>query len=675
MAAVRERRCGTVASPGTGRLRCALVTMALVAVGCTAPIGVEVQNPRTVHAQLVKSALSGDEPSSFSMAVLQRSALAAGYEEYPALTLERMRRDIFWAEASDRLFALAELSFLHAVRTDSRKHYLAAAVYAYAFMFPDDPSHIPPNLDPRLRIAADLYNRGLTRGLGDPESGSLAVQAGVHELPFGEIEIEVDEEDFRWGDYELIDFYASADLLVHGLRNRYRHPGIGAPLAARTHLAEDARTPATPIPNIVRVPVTILLRIATPRAGIVSGRLRGRVDVFGAHNDEWVDVAGRRVPLEFETTAALASTLTLSRFWESETAGFFGTLGIRPPDQFGKGLFMLHPYTPGRIPLVLVHGTASSPGRWAELVNEVMGVEILRDHYQIWLFTYDTGQPVSFSAGLLRESLQNAVAELDPDGDDAMLRNMVVMGHSQGGLLTKLTSVSSGDRFWTYPVPIEELELDAKQEQVLRRSLFFEPLPFVHRVVFVATPHGGSFLTLWRAAGVVGDLVTMPVWVVQTMADVVAQNPDLAEHDSMKKIPTAIDNMTPSNPFLMTLRELPIAPHVSAHSIIAVDGGGPPEEGNDGVVEYTSAHLAGVRSEHVVRSGHSVQSHPGMILEVGRILLEHLIESGLEEEPDSPFTIDVVQGDVVQGDVVPADRAQARGLSRPPAERAIVPTP
>ena len=50
---------------------------------------------------------------------------------------------------------------------------------------------------------------------------------------------------------------------------------------------------------------------------------------------------------------------------------------------------------------------------------------------------------------------------------------------------------------------------------------------------------------------------------------------------------------------------------------------GPPEEGNDGVVKYTSAHIDGVESELVVRSGHSTQAEPATIEEVRRILYEH----------------------------------------------------
>jgi hypothetical protein len=82
--------------------------------------------------------------------------------------------------------------------------------------------------------------------------------------------------------------------------------------------------------------------------------------------------------------------------------------------------------------------------------------------------------------------------------------------------------------------------------------------------------------------------------------------------------------MTPGNPFLRTLADIPVAPGVAAHSIIAVRGSGPPETGSDGVVSYASAHIEGVESEFVVRSGHSAQSNPEVILEVRRILLEHV---------------------------------------------------
>jgi hypothetical protein len=75
---------------------------------------------------------------------------------------------------------------------------------------------------------------------------------------------------------------------------------------------------------------------------------------------------------------------------------------------------------------------------------------------------------------------------------------------------------------------------------------------------------------------------------------------------------------------IRTLATLAVAPEVAVHSIIAVRGDGPPEEGGDGVVSYRSAHVEGVESERIIQSGHSVQLHPDAIEEVRRILLVHL---------------------------------------------------
>ena len=61
---------------------------------------------------------------------------------------------------------------------------------------------------------------------------------------------------------------------------------------------------------------------------------------------------------------------------------------------------------------------------------------------------------------------------------------------------------------------------------------------------------------------------------------------------------------------------------VVAHSIIAVQRDGPPEQGDDGVVKYLSARIDGVASEKIVRSSHSTQGHPETIQEVKRILFE-----------------------------------------------------
>jgi pimeloyl-ACP methyl ester carboxylesterase len=277
------------------------------------------------------------------------------------------------------------------------------------------------------------------------------------------------------------------------------------------------------------------------------------------------------------------------------------------------------------MPVVLVHGTASSVVRWAELVNELLSDALIWDRYQIWLYRYDSGNGIGFSAGLLRQALSETVRALDPGGLDAALQQMVVIGHSQGGLLTKLTAVDSGDRFWrnVSEKPFADMDLDPEQREVLERSMFFTPLPFVRRVVFIATPHRGSYLTLERLARWLAGLVQVPNDLSQLTYDFVARNRDDLLIRRLDRPATALDNMTPGNPFLKTLLRLDVAAGVAAHSIIAVEGDGPPEQGADGVVKYRSAHLGNVASERVVRSGHSCQGHPATIEEVRRILHEH----------------------------------------------------
>src|SRR5262249_44371308 len=246
-----------------------------------------------------------------------------------------------------------------------------------------------------------------------------------------------------------------------------------------------------------------------------------------------------------------------------------------------------------------------------------------------WFFSYDSGSPITWSAMLLRESLQQAVKLLDPGGTDPGLHRMVVIGHSQGGLLAKMTVIDSGSRFWdlNFNRPLDSLDVSPTTRDLLRRMTFVTPLPFVKRVVFLATPHRGSYLTLSRLAAWVGQFIKTPFTLAGAMADLVTRNKDafaLKSADSKPRLPTSLDQMNPRNSFLQTLSAIPIAPGVATNSIIAVQGSGPVEDGEDGVVAYRSAHLAGVDSELVVRSGHTMQDQAEVIEEVRRILLINL---------------------------------------------------
>jgi hypothetical protein len=86
--------------------------------------------------------------------------------------------------------SLSELAFHHAEHGDGSPYYLASALYAWAYLFPDDPNDVPDKFDPRLRLASELYNRGITEGL--KRGDNVDLRAGSYPLPFGTLDVYVD---------------------------------------------------------------------------------------------------------------------------------------------------------------------------------------------------------------------------------------------------------------------------------------------------------------------------------------------------------------------------------------------------------------------------------------------------------------------------------------------------
>jgi pimeloyl-ACP methyl ester carboxylesterase len=442
-------------------------------------------------------------------------------------------------------------------------------------------------------------------------------------LPFGTLDVAFDPDELRWGDRRLASLTDASELAVTGLRNRYRTPGIGAPLNATTApLDPGAGFTGLVFPR-VKIPITAVLRLANVRAGLASGRLEGSLEVHSADEPSRVEIGGRSVPLEREPTSALADSLSTPFVWKLEMSGFLA--GDFLTRMHVHTLGSIEPYRVGRIPVVLVHGTVSSPGRWAQMINDLQNDPSVQRRFQMWAFAYDSGNPIAYSAMLLRRALRDAVVRLDPQGTDPCLRQMVLIGHSQGGLLVKMTAIESGDRLWrdVSDVPIDQVPLSADLRAMLEEALFLEPLPFVRRAVFIATPQRGSYRATAWVSDLVARLARGPSAVSALGAQLGVLRREKAMFASVKRIPTSIDNMSPSNPFIKALAGIPVVPDVPAHSIIGNDSNAPLSRANDGVVAYESAHIEPVESELIVHSTHSMQAKPEVIEEVRRILLLH----------------------------------------------------
>ena len=597
--------------------------VAVLATGCAPLVGVKRLSPRDVGRSFTSNVLSTDDLSDATRIALRRHDLTDLFDNQPAVALAQLHTIVLSEGApNDDLFALAEASFFYAERGGKQPYYLAAAIYSFAFLFPEDTTQQPVAMDPRYRWACDIYGRALTLGFKSAKGDNLEPRAGRYPLPFGTLDVRFDEAELTWGTRKLKDFVPVAELEVIGLRNHYRSHGIGAPLAAATERAAGSQPGDDFMGPFVRVPLTAVLLLDRPRQQLAGPELSATLRLITANTADTITIGTETVPLETDRTAAIATTLASNSMLENELFNFLGNAAGVHGQSY---LVAREPFQANRIPVVFVHGTTSSPARWADMVNDLEADPWVRQHYQFWFFSYDSGNPIAYSAMLLRNALRKAIQTYDPQGNDPCLQHMIVIGHSQGGLLTKMMVINSGDRFWrnASDTPLDELKISESTRAVLRDSMFVEPLPFVSRVVFVATPHRGSYLAgpeLVRR--LTQMLVSMPSSLVQVGTDTFAKN-DVKPYLKMQTLPTAIDNMSPNHPFVRTIAEIPVAPGVHAHSIIAVDAEGPLENGGDGVVKYMSAHIDGVESEKVIRSPHSCQSNPNTIDEVRRILRLH----------------------------------------------------
>ena len=304
-------------------------------------------------------------------------------------------------------------------------------------------------------------------------------------------------------------------------------------------------------------------------------------------------IGKQTVGVEAELSAPIVYALRQAPRHKLDVVGFFD------PGKAERhaGLTLMQPYQPGKIPIVFIHGLLSDPLTWTEMFNELGADPEVRNRYQFWAFFYPTGSPFLKSAAQLREELRAARQLCDPNGTDSALDQMVLVGHSMGGLMAKLQVIKSGDDFWNQvsKKPFAQIKATPDARQRLERSFFFEPLPFVRRVVFVATPHRIEVKP--ALVGRLGSyLVHMPAMLLTLHQQLLKDNPDTFTGVFARAFRRA-SIYCARQPAAQGDVPLPPPPSVRLHSVVGnyVDMG---KEGpGDGVVPVKSARLAEAATE------------------------------------------------------------------------------
>jgi len=479
---------------------------------------------------------------------------------------------------------------------------------------------------PEYQAAWQIYQVSLARlisaagrfGRLDPRGFLMVGEA------HGRRVVPVRHHGFAWKPGDLCQVALASQFPSTDLQRHYRTPGLGTSLIAlRRACCEEPFFPQSQV-----FAVTAVLR-PNPRVGwppasggiaIPAGEPEAVLEFYNPCLYDSLRLGSAIVGLERNLSAPLAYAAQ-----EAPRKYLQGFLDPSETDVQPK-LFLMEPYQRGKIPLVFIHGLLSDPTTWLDAVNELRAEADLYRRYQFWYFRYPTGGEFLESAAALREQLLAARETFDPACEDEALGRMVFVGHSMGGLMARLQVIYSSDILWRHAArqPLDSVLTTPAMRARLERDFFFDPSPWVSRVVFIGTPHRGAGMAR-RLVGRFASSLARPFGSEEPLyRQLMDQNRHVFYEYLWKSPPTSIDLLEPDNPLLRALQQMPFRCGVRLNSVIGTGGTAVLSEPGDGVVPVSSARLAGVCSELFVPARHTeLHRDPATIAELKRILREH----------------------------------------------------
>ena len=420
------------------------------------------------------------------------------------------------------------------------------------------------------------------------------------------------------------DVIPAADVSLDSLEERYTAPGLGVPVVGIIPQVIQSRDAGSRFGVCSRGAVHMLTAVLrfTP-----SGQ--PELQLIPRYGEDSVRVGRLQYQLAADWSAALEMYWNLTRIRKDRWLGLFRPQEIRST----TGLFSIQPWNPDRIPVILTHGLASTASTFDNLVNRLVSDPFIRQNYQFWYFNYPTGLAWTISAREYRQAIENLRREVDPQRKNRNWDNMVVVGHSMGGLITHY---SQCEEPWNLlresPVPLKLLRAEYRDKpfenqelESLRKDYFFRPVK-AGLVVYMATPHRGAPLARAYLVTALSKLVTLPQTLLEEAYNIATLQEDtvLLNPQHAYQWFTSLQQLDPDSYSIRGLQGLRVR-KARTHSIIGDRGCSNCPRCSDGVVPYWSSHI-NWGTESIVPADHSVQDSMATAADMRKLLTDYARE-------------------------------------------------
>ena len=641
----------------------ALLLLVLLVPGCASQ---RYLQPRRTPVNPLSDALNlmhraGPQPTGRTLSLLRHYDVLDVFHHYPELALENLQRIATDEKGAEKTYAIAELAYILGVRYQRSGNpgkaldmYSVAVSNAYLYLFCPELDGSRNPYDPQFRGACDLYNTSLEAVLRIVSSEGNLRPSLSYRISTDTASHEVRVSNCGpWADGDFGELKFCSDFQVKTIDAGNVNYGIGVPMLAVRNRPAQQTDAEQYYPEGLSFPVTAILRVTSPHLYVSEdsydeSRPHHRhpciLELHDPLSGAELVLNDRSVPIQSDLSTPLAHFLENPKFKEQTNS----TTGLLFPDQSQKlrGVYMLEPFDPNRIPVVMVHGLWSSPMTWMPMFNDLRSFRELRKNYQFWFYQYPTGQPFWISSAQMRADLAELQKNLDPNHQSPVLDQMVLVGHSMGGLVSRMQTIESGEEFWRIvsDASFDELQASEEEKNRIASVLFFHPNPSIQRVVTIATPHRGSDYANDYTQWLGRKLIQLPSGLIEMGNSLIRQNPGLFRDTELLITKTSIDSLNPDSPIFPVLLRSRRAPWVRYHNIVGMIENSSwfskDTIESDGIVSLASAQMDDAQTQIVVQANHgSVHTTPRAILEVRRILIEHLREAS--ENPQLAACLEV----------------------------------